>query len=234
MTKICPVCGKEIKDKKHPNKKYCNKICFGKAHQINIIGKKFGRLTVLKEVKTKYKDRYFLCKCECGNEKIIRGSHLTTNATISCGCYRDEKITKLNTTHHLSKSRIYSIYKDIIKRCTNQSHSTYKNYGGRGIIICEEWKNDFLCFYNWAINNGYKEDLTIDRINVNGNYEPDNCRWITKKQQSNNKRNSHYLTFKGQTSTIAEWGEKLNIRASKIRKRINQYHWTVERALTTP
>lgn len=234
MIKVCPVCDKEFEDKKHPNAKYCSRQCCGKAHQKDIVGKKFNKLLVLKEVKTKYRDRYFLCRCDCGNEKIIRGKHLTSNKIVSCGCYQKEICGKTHITHGLTNSRLYSIYKDIIKRCTNKNHSTYKNYGARGITICNEWKNDFMSFYNWAISNGYNDSLTIDRIDNNGNYEPNNCHWCDRITQANNTRRNHFLTFNGKTQTIAQWGRELNMNSAKIGKRINLYGWSVEKALTTP
>lgn len=231
---ICNYCGKEFIDKKHPNRKYCSRDCSGKARKKNLIGKKFGRLTVLKEIKTKYKDKYYLCRCICGNEKIVRGTHLTANKIVSCGCYRDEKIRQSHITHNMSNSRIYSIYKDVIKRCKNKNTIAYKNYGDRGITVCQEWLDDFMNFYNWAMANGYNTTLTIDRIDVNGNYEPNNCRWITKSEQSSNTRKNHFLTFKGETKTISEWSRITKIDHRKICKRIIHYGWSVERTLTTP
>lgn len=217
---------------KHPNTKYCSRDCFGKTERKNIIGKKFNRLTVLEETETKHKERYYLCKCECGNTTIVRGSHLTSGATKSCGCLVKEKLT--NKTHGMSNTRIYKIYKGMLQRCFCKTAKAYPNYGGRGIIVCDEWKKDFMNFYNWAIANGYTDELTIDRINVNGNYCPKNCRWITKAEQSRNTRSNHFLTFNGKTQTICEWSREMNIDHRKICKRINTYGWSVERTLTTP
>jgi len=116
-------------------------------------------------------------------------------------------------------------------RCNNKNNPVYMLYGGRGISVCDEW-NEFKAFKEWAMNNGYSDQLTIDRINVNGNYEPDNCRWATQKEQCRNKRDNHYLTFQGETKTLIEWSELVGIRQETIRHRINDYGYTVEEALT--
>ena len=233
VIKVCPICGKEFEvTSKHPNLKYCSRKCFGKTERKNLIGKKFGRLTVLEEAETKHKERYFLCQCECGNTTIVRGSHLTAGATKSCGCLVKEKLT--NKTHGMSNTRIYRIYKGMIKRCNNNKCPAYPNYGGRGIKVCQEWLDDFMNFYNWAMTNNYDDTLTIERIDVNSNYCPENCKWIPKADQARNTRQCHFLTFNGKTQTINEWSRETNIDNRKICKRINIYGWSVERTLTTP
>lgn len=136
--------------------------------------------------------------------------------------------------HGLNETRIYKTWVRMKVRCYNQNHDRYKNYGGRGITVCDEWKNDFKKFYEWAMKNGYSDDLTIDRIDVNGNYEPSNCRWITNKEQCNNRRNNHFITYNGKTQTVSEWAEEIGLDYNTLLVRINRLHWDIEKALTTP
>ena len=209
----------------------------GKA--LDLIGQKFGRLTVISKAEkhiqpSGQRKTCWLCKCDCGNEIIIKGSDLKSGHTQSCGCLRIEKITK----HSLFGTRIYTIWHNIKHRCYNSKDSNYKNYGGRGIKICEEWKNDFKAFYDWAINNGYNEsakrgECTIDRIDVYGNYEPSNCRFVNIKVQQNNKTNNHLITYNGETHNISEWSKILNIKFSTLLARLNR-GWSVEKTLTIP
>ena len=146
---------------------------------------------------------------------------------------KNEKLgkTKYAKTHGLSKTRLHTIWHSMYCRCYYPSTNGYKNYGCRGIIICDEWKKDFVAFYNWAMENGYKENLTLDRIDVNGNYCPDNCKWSTAKQQSRNMRTNRYYTYNGETKTQIEWCEEYNICPTTFSDRIKS-GWTIEQALT--
>lgn len=202
---------------------------------IDMIGKKFGRLTVIeraenaKNGKTKWK-----CICECGNCVIVEGRHLRKGETKSCGCYHRERVAKANTKHSGYKTRLYYIWKSIKERCYNENNKHYKDYGGRDITMCESWKDSFESFRDWAVENGYSDELSIDRIDVDGNYEPSNCRWATEKEQANNKRNNRLLTYEGKTQTMAQWADELGFSYHTIVSRLCTYGWTVEEALSTP
>ncbi len=169
-----------------------------------MIGKKYGRLSVtgFESIKIKGKNRtnnriYLFCKCDCGAEVRIRKDGVLSGVVVSCGCNRNEKAhfsglkhARSCITHGMTKTRIYGIWKGMRKRCNYKKAKDFHNYGGRGIKVCSEWENSFIAFKDWAFQNGYADNLTIDRINVNGNYEPSNCRWITMAEQQKNKRRS--------------------------------------------
>lgn len=148
----------------------------------------------------------------------------------SCGCFFDEKKKFGNPKHEKSNTRIYRIWSEMKTRCYLKTCNIYKNYGGRGITICKEWLDDFMNFYNWAMSNGYTDELTIDRIDVNGNYEPSNCRWATNEIQQNNKRNNRIIVLNGVSHTLSEWSKITGINGGTISKRIKS-GWTIERAL---
>lgn len=189
---------------------------------INLIGQKFNRLLVIERAEnSKDGSSRWKCKCDCGNTIIVSRTHLIHNHTKSCGCLNHDTLKRM--THNKSDTRLYSIYYKMKSRCYNTKQKGYKNYGGRGIKVCKEWldkENGFMNFYNWAMNNGYKDNLTIDRIDVNGNYEPNNCRWATIKEQANNKRNNRYLTYNGEKHTIQEWTKIIGISRATIENRI--------------
>lgn len=132
----------------------------------------------------------------------------------------------------MTRTRIYRIWSDMKTRCYQKSHRSYNNYGGRGITVCEEWKNSSDSFIEWAFSSGYQEHLTLDRIDTNGNYEPSNCRWITRKEQCNNTRKNVFLEYKGKKQTVSQWAEELGIKDGTLRGRLNR-GWSVERALET-
>ena len=209
----------------------------GKLHYYkDISGIKFNRLTAIKYEYTRNKKVYWLCKCECGKEKVVAYTSLKRGNTKSCGCLKHERAvsfySQLNRKHGMKDTKIYKQWLGMKARCYSKYTSGYKNYGGRGIQVCEEWKSSFLNFYNWAINNGYSNGLTIERVNLNGNYEPRNCKWITNEEQQNNKRNNKYLEFNGEKHTYSEWSRLLNIPKGTIIDRVRR-NFTVEQILNT-
>lgn len=201
---------------------------------IDITGQKFGRLAVLGfDKKDDFRQYMWLCKCDCGNVVSVRGYSLRSGNTQSCGCLQKDTNLELRQTHGMTKTRIYNTWKGMRQRCSSPSTSCYRYYGGRGITVCDEWQN-FEPFYQWAISNGYANNLTIDRIDVNGNYEPSNCRWITLKEQQKNTRRNHLITFNGETKTLNEWAEQLGISHTTLLDRLNYPNWSIEEALTIP
>lgn len=207
----------------------------------NLLGRKFGRLVAIKEHESKIqpsgqKKTMWLCECECGN-KVIVSSYNLKKKTKSCGCLQKEIFSQINKKHGMHGTRLYRIWNNMKNRCYNKNIKAYKDYGNRGIKVCAEWldkKNGFKNFYNWAINNKYKEDLTIDRINVNGNYEPSNCRFIRKEEQAHNKRNSIMITYKGKTEHITYWAKLYNVSRDCLWQRIKVLNWDIEKSLLTP
>ena len=155
-------------------------------------GKQFGRLTVVKRVGSDIskKNAIWECKCECGNTTLVPTCHLTSKHTQSCGCLKKETVNdgQFKTKHGQSHKRPYRIWANMKSRCLNPKNKKYNIYGGRGIFVCDEWKNSFQAFYDWAMANGYKNDLTLDRIDGDGNYEPSNCRWATFSEQNKNRK----------------------------------------------
>lgn len=199
---------------------------------IDLTGMRFGRLTVIsRSGKDKFGKSAWLCKCDCGNEKTASTNMLNGGHVKSCGCLVKEGC---HHTHGMCKTRINSIYRKMKGRCFNPGNKRYSDYGGRGITVCSEWlgKSGFNLFYAWAIANGYSEELSIDRIDVNGNYEPSNCRWATDLQQANNARSNHLINYKGETKTLSEWCRALNINYMTIYHRLFSAHLTVEQAFT--
>lgn len=199
---------------------------------IDITGKRFERLVVIKKVGLdKYRNMCWLCECDCGKQVVVSGKSLRNGSKRSCGCLQKELTAIRFATHNKSNERVYRIWKSMKKRCENPNYKWYANYGGRGIRVCDEWQK-FEPFYEWATSNGYAENLTIDRIDVNGNYEPNNCRWVDMTTQSNNKRTNRNITFNNETHTMKEWSEILGIKYSTLESRLNKHKWSVEKAFT--
>lgn len=207
---------------------------------IDLTGKKFGRLTVLNRAengRTANKPVVrWKCICECGNRLITEGNSLRRGRTKSCGCLNQVSRLKnlKRVTHGGSQTRLYHIWAHMKQRCSNPNVERYPLYGGRGIKVCESWNKSFSAFRDWALSNGYSDSLTLDRINVDGDYEPKNCRWATMKQQQNNKQFNRNIEFNGETKTLSEWADHIGINVNTLNSRIDLYCWSVEKALTTP
>lgn len=195
-------------------------------------GDVIGRYLILNEAERRGSKRYYLCKCECGNEKEVRMDSLRNGKAISCGCYNKEMSIKANTKHGMYKTRIYRIWHGMKSRCLNYNNDSYKNYGGRGISICSEWM-DFSAFKKWSIINGYKDFLTIERVNVNGNYNPQNCTWISMEEQRRNTTVTKNISYDGKTLTLRQWAKEMNMCNSTLSRRLKK-GWSVEKSLTTP
>lgn len=200
---------------------------------INLTGQRFGRWTVLYQVEpNRWRTTRWLCQCDCGKQSVVVGTSLRSGISYSCGCLRNELAKQRFTVHGSRRSRLYKIFHNMKNRCYNKENPNYHHYGGRGITICEEWMQDFSSFKEWALKSGYNDKLTIDRVDVNGPYSPDNCRWVTMKVQQNNKRNGNTITFHGETHTISEWADITGIPYYTLHSRISKLNWPVERALT--
>lgn len=201
----------------------------------DITGQNFGRWTVIECAgRGKHGELQYKCRCRCGTERILRRSSLTSGNSKSCGCLARDVSREKETTHGASGTRLYRIWAGIIQRCCNsRERYEWEKYGGRGISICDEWRNSFETFRRWALDNGYSENLSIDRIDVNKGYCPENCRWATVYEQNNNKRTSRKITFCGETGTIREFSDRYGLDYSCLYARLKS-GWTIEKALLTP
>lgn len=196
----------------------------------NLIGQKFNLLTVISENGVdKFGRKTWLCKCDCGNESIVPSTSLVKGDVKSCGCLRGKNLI----THNHSNERLHSIWKGIRRRCNNPHEKSYKDYGGRGIKLCDEW-NNYENFREWALSHGYRDDLTIDRIDVNKNYCPTNCRWLTKQEQARNKQNTLWVKYNGELKSLPEWAEYLGINYHTLFRRIYNLKWDIKKAFETP
>lgn len=187
----------------------------------DLTGQKFNRLTPIEYLG----GRKWRCKCECGNIIDVFTNNLTRGNTKSCGCFNSEIASQRMTKHGKRDTRLYHIYSNMKQRCYNNHSKDYKHYGARGIKVCDEWLNDFLSFYTWSMSSGYDDTVTIDRVDVNGNYEPDNCRWVDIETQSINKRNNIQITYKGKTQTLKTWCVDLGLPYKTIYCRYKYLNW---------
>lgn len=194
------------------------------------IGQKYGRLTVTGFVH-KGKKWYWECTCECGNSIITQAYLVRNGHTSSCGCLQRERASEASLVHGQTNSRLYRIYNGMKNRCYNQKQQSYENYGGRGITICEEWLESFTAFEEWSLSHGYADDLSIDRIDNNGDYSPKNCRWVTRTEQNENTRRNHLVTIGDRTQPLSAWVRERGLNYHTVSFRIHQKHMSPEQAL---
>lgn len=207
-------------------------------------GTRFGRLTVIKEVDPiRYANRsparVFLCVCDCSTERSVRLASLRRGATVSCGCFHSERskesMKKTMTSHGMSGSKLYLVWCRMKSRCYCEGATSYRHYGGRGISVCDEWRNSFEAFAAWAMSNGWSELLELDRRDVNGDYAPCNCRFVTHRENAQNTRlgQKYILTFHGKTQHLIAWSQETGISVDTLKYRVI-HGWSTEQTLGTP
>ena len=205
---------------------------------IDLTGKRFGRLTVIERDKSKQDGlAFWVCKCDCGSYASIYGGNIRNGHTQSCGCLREETEAYRFLRHNATRKenpRLARIYKSMKHRCYRKEHNCYNNYGGRGIKICDEWLGDlgFENFVKWSKENGYADNLTIDRIDYNGHYSPQNCRWVSYKDNQNNRSDNRYIEFNGEVKTMSQWAEVFGIRPAELKRRLDYLGLPINAALS--
>lgn len=198
---------------------------------IDLTGQQFGRLLVIERAENSSDGRaQWYCQCKCGNYTIVRGKDLRRMHTTSCGCFGAERRKESTTVHGKCGTRLRNIWGGMKDRCYNPRNNRYIHYGAKGITVCDEWLHNFQAFWNWAMASGYQDDLSIDRIDNDKGYSPDNCRWATRKEQQNNTSSNKSITFNGKTMTLTQWCEKQKISKRKYYDRIES-GWSLEEAL---
>lgn len=198
---------------------------------IDLTGKKFNRLTVIRRAESaKAGIVSWECVCDCGNKTIVRGSNLKNGSVKSCGCLMHIGHNKI---HGMSDTTLYRKWLSMLRRCNDPKYQAYKDYGARGIKVCDEW-HDFITFKKWVDATRSSEDLTLERIDVNGNYCPENCSWITLSEQASNRRSCVMIEYNGETHNLNDWCEKLGLRYKLIHNRMHKLGWSFEKAIHTP
>ena len=206
---------------------------------LDLTGKRFSRLTVIGDAPRRGHNLYYICRCDCGNEKTVVRSNLTSEKTRSCGCFRNEVTRKRARTHGCSRTIEHIVWLGMIARCTAKSNKGWKNYGGRGIKVCERWRHDFAAFLSdmgprpSSEHSIHRSEYSLDRIDNDGNYEPSNCRWAIHREQMNNVRYNRIITVNGESKTVAEWTRKLGCSTSTIGQRL-RHGWPEVKAVMEP
>jgi len=193
----------------------------------------FGRLTILEKIR-EGKRSYYDCVCACGNSKRIRADSVVSGVVKSCGCLKDETTKKTHTKHGSSGDRLYHIWKNMKARCYNKNHTSFDRYGGRGIVICEDWLADYMNFKEWSLANGYTDHLSIDRENYDGNYTPTNCRWVDQKTQMNNTSRNRNIEYLGRTQSLMEWCRELDYNYNTTYAMLSRGDKTIKEIFTRP
>jgi hypothetical protein len=209
------------------------------ARGIDIRGQRFGRLVAISPTKLRRGSGNVVwwVVCDCNEYLLIAAHTLRNGHTQSCGCWQRERVSELFTTHGMLGTPEYTVWKSMIARCHNPNTNNYEDYGGRGIQVCDRWRESFENFYEDMGPRPRGEDgvlWTLDRIDCNGPYSPDNCRWADLETQNNNKNDTHWVEFRGEKLSVAQWERKLGMPPNTLSKRLNTYGWPIERALTTP
>ena len=195
---------------------------------VDLCGKRFGELVVV-ERDTSRKGTYWRCRCSCGNMTSVKASNLTFSLVKSCGCLK----YRPHSTHHLSKHPLYNVWYHMKRRCYDSKNPFYKDYGGRGITICDEWL-DFENFYKWSMDNGYEKGLTVDRIDNDMGYSPENCRLVKMDVQANNSRSCRMITYNGKTQNLMQWCDELGLDYKRVHNRLYKCKWDFEKAISEP
>lgn len=205
------------------------------------LGQRYGRLTVIGFTESTVREGSvaWVCRCDCGNNITVnKPGNVKCGQTKSCGCLKDEQnihnLAEKRRTHGMSETRLFRIWEKMRDRCNNPNVPAYKNYGGRGIKVCNEWDESFVAFYEWAIAAGYNDELTIERVDNDKGYGPDNCCWITREEQQRNKRNIRFVELDGERIPLKTACDRLGVSYKAVHLRITRHGWDVERALYTP
>jgi hypothetical protein len=205
-------------------------MAYRKINIQDFIGKKYSRWTVLEHVGSDEKFRRIVrVMCDCGTERTVRMSELTYGRSQSCGCYNREVISRACTKHGVSHtSPLYKTWSAMKQRCYNPKQTAYKHYGGRGIYVCDEWREDFAKFEKWCQENGYKKGLEIDRIDNDRGYSAENCRWVTRRENMKNTRRNILVTYGGETKAVSDWCEQYELPHNVVTRRIDR-KWPTEK-----